>query len=410
VALPGPIRVDLSDEERELVFNAVKSSSSLSPREKRVLSEPGALTLELDLLGWFAFMGALEEGAKKARSLRDGRTLLLLRERFDEALHVVLPMDEDAEFQVVHLGEMDFPLSDGRVDEWVVRTNDLIAQHWLDEVGPMRLNPDLALDDLRDVPFLANCRRLLSTLRDRGPVKTTPAGNLPRDVVRQVLDEWHDELGELRYLRDYRKVINEEDVRSLRVARTVCSIAKLMRKYRGAFQVTRAGRELLRDEVAGDLYRLLFVTFFRRFNIGWLDRLPEDLDMVQGCAAVSLAILGVSDAEWRSTADWAEKLLPPAAVNTLVELGEARLVPLTAELRLLRPLSRFGLLEKRGVPTDAPYTREREYRKSPLFDRFIGFDPDILRLARPACEESRRPQPEVRQTEFFDGPPRSRYS
>ena len=36
-----------------------------------------------------------------------------------------------------------------------------------------------------------------------------------------------------------------------------------------------------------------------------------------------------------------------------------------------------------GVPAGVPYPRELEYRKAPLFDRFISFEPDIIELAGP---------------------------
>ena len=44
-------------------------------------------------------------------------------------------------------------------------------------------------------------------------------------------------------------------------------------------------------------------------------------------------------------------------------------------LRLLRPLRWFGLVECRGE--DATRTGHGEWRRSPLFDRFVQFDPDL---------------------------------
>lgn len=41
---------------------------------------------------------------------------------------------------------------------------------------------------------------------------------------------------------------------------------------------------------------------------------------------------------------------------------------------MLEPLTQFGLLEERMVPSEDPWARPVEYRRTPLFERFMRFE------------------------------------
>ena len=49
-------------------------------------------------------------------------------------------------------------------------------------------------------------------------------------------------------------------------------------------------------------------------------------------------------------------------------------------LRLLRPLRWFGLVECRGE--DATRRGHGMWRKTPLFDRFVEFDPELVGIGQ----------------------------
>ena len=49
-------------------------------------------------------------------------------------------------------------------------------------------------------------------------------------------------------------------------------------------------------------------------------------------------------------------------------------------LRLLRPLRSFGLVECRGE--DATRRGHGMWRKTPLFDRFVQFDPELAGIGK----------------------------
>ena len=57
-------------------------------------------------------------------------------------------------------------------------------------------------------------------------------------------------------------------------------------------------------------------------------------------------------------------------IRSMKRIGAAHFV-----LRVLRPLRCFGLVECRGE--DATRTGHGEWRKAPLFDRFVQFDPAL---------------------------------
>ena len=65
----------------------------------------------------------------------------------------------------------------------------------------------------------------------------------------------------------------------------------LIRKCKNKFLVTKKGQKLLALENAGKLYHLLFITYMRKFNIGFHDRLP-DLDDLQFTMAYTIYHLG----------------------------------------------------------------------------------------------------------------------
>ncbi len=57
-----------------------------------------------------------------------------------------------------------------------------------------------------------------------------------------------------------------------------------------------------------------------------------------------------------------------------------RAPPVLLVLRLLQPLRWFGLVECRGE--DATLTDHGEWRKTPMFDRFVQFDPDPFGIGK----------------------------
>src|ERR1017187_4717166 len=143
----------------------------------------------------------------------------------------------------------------------------LLQADWESDTGPIRFSSSLALPDLADAPFLHNTRVFLAALAAEQGTPATAAGNLNRAFVGRLLDRLTLPAPTRKSIRTVCKVVNEQDVWPLHMARVVAEPAGLLARRNKRFQLTKAGRELLPDEQAGALYRRVFLAYFRRFNL-----------------------------------------------------------------------------------------------------------------------------------------------
>ena len=237
-----------------------------------------------------------------------------------------------------------------------------------DPLGPMRLREDVSLAELEQSTFLTNARLLLGRLKE-SEQRATAKGNLNRDFVRVMAAEMRMPERYQEWQR-YIKVTREADVWPLDELRTVLQVAGLIRKYRGAFRITRRGLELSGEVQAGALFAHLFRTFFGRFNLAYLDQRGED-PVLQATFPQSLWAIGRLADEWTSVRMLLERVLL-ATDQPYGELFRFR-------RHIVWPLLDFGLLESRMDPdvTDPlrqPRAETEQVRKTPLFDRFVQFE------------------------------------
>jgi len=64
----------------------------------------------------------------------------------------------------------------------------------------------------------------------------------------------------------------------------------------------------------------------------------------------------------------------PDIQDILAELERSGTLFLKLDLRVLDPLVGFGLLEDPALPGENPWLPIIEYRRTPLFDRFLRFE------------------------------------
>src|SRR5579859_8093599 len=104
----------------------------------------------------------------------------------------------------------------------------LLVANWLDPQGPLRLNPKLALADLASATFFQTTRIFLAGLDESNGAEATASGNHNRIFVRQMFDRVP--LPNLRRESTLAvcKVINEQDVWSLHLARIASELAGLV--------------------------------------------------------------------------------------------------------------------------------------------------------------------------------------
>ena len=250
----------------------------------------------------------------------------------------------------------------------------LLHLDWDREDCPMKLNRNLTIDDLRDSEFFHNVRAFLNILLEMKDVDTATAtsGNLNRKVVKAVFDKMR--LGEKvrEEIRILCKVVNEPDVKALHVMRVVCECSGLIKRRKKRFSVLKKHLPLLSDDRAGDLFYLLFLTYFRKFNLGYYDGLPE-LYSIQGTITYAFYRLQTIANGYVPMKGLAEKILLPVVLKEVCSLPSYSKSELVLSLRVIEPLESLGLVECRWEEGIA-LPQVASIRKTGLFDKFIQFE------------------------------------
>jgi hypothetical protein len=250
------------------------------------------------------------------------------------------------------------------------------------ERGALRVAMSVSAADLAASTVASNALALLRHAEATGGLKLTQTGNLARAVVAQLWDALsspdYDKAETLRYFR----VVNEPDFMPLHFTRIISQNGGLLRRYRGTLRLTNAGKQALTGAGRGALQTALFIGAFWRTNLDYFDRFNLDT-WPQSDIAIVLWSLAVSASDWETAARLARMCASPIG---MVGAPTWDLPAACFESRILRPLTRFGLLERDREET-LVFGEERQrprYRKTPAFDRLISFD---IRLERPPATQ-----------------------
>jgi hypothetical protein len=266
----------------------------------------------------------------------------------------------------------DVPESGGLMNQFLIR--DLLLEDWELPGCPMVLSQHLNAEDPGNAQFYLNTRIFLGALEKEKSVAATATGNLNREFVNAIFDE-------LVLPKPYRettkrvcKVINEHDLWDLHLVRIICGISKLVVRRNKRFSITKVGRELLAAERAGDLYRRLFISYFRRFDLRYDFQLRE-VPSLQGTTAVILWRLSIVAKDWVPVRGLAPKILMP---EVLAELRGAMVSTFDSEEWILSgyvldPLRDLGLIETRKENDWPSVTEQDVIRITPLWRKFITF-------------------------------------
>jgi len=255
----------------------------------------------------------------------------------------------------------------------------LMGSEWDSNSPGIRCHENLTCDDLAESDMFYNARLFLSTLNEENGTKATTAGNLNRKFVNAMAEQMRHPDGFLDDLWRYNKVINEQDVRVLHYLRIVIDAAGLIKKQKGAFQITKKGASMLSDDKAGQLYALIFRTFFTRFNLAYMDRMDELLRL-QADLPFTFYVIGQRAQDWVECQELAECAFHPQIAHDLQpEVFEDIYIniPLLAlRTRVLKPLEWFGLVQLQ-VPDSKhrldSFLETPRARITPLFNKFIEF-------------------------------------
>jgi len=252
----------------------------------------------------------------------------------------------------------------------------LLQADWESATGPMRLSPSLTLSDLADAAFFQNTRIFLAALAAEQGTPATATGNLTRAFVGSLFDRLILSRTSRESIRHVCKVVNEQDLWPLHLARVVAECAGLVARRNKRFQLTKAGRELLPDDHAGALFRRLFLAYFRRFNLQYSFSL-RDVPLIQGSMAVILWRLDSVARDWTPVRGLAQQVLLRQVFD---QLHAAMKSPFDKEEWILGgyvllPLLDLGLLERKPLSGWSLIEEHHQVRISPLWRKFIHFEP-----------------------------------
>ncbi|UCG42990.1 MAG: hypothetical protein JSU73_14230 [candidate division WOR-3 bacterium] len=254
----------------------------------------------------------------------------------------------------------------------------LLQADWKSSESDLRLTEDLAPDEVGSTLFLDQARRFLRLVAASDGVGLTPNGWLKRAVVARMIEELDWARRYIEPMLGVFKRIEERDVKPIGVIRDVAYAGGFVYNRRGRMRVPKRILPLLRDEEGGRLYRLLFLALFRRLPLDCLYGPEGSVPTLQQSMAVVLWRLHVVAGDWMPL-----ELLPQQILLDQVrkDIDEAERWPPDLRLdlvwrRALEPLVWFGLLETDREPARRLDARlELRLRKTPLFDRFLGFPP-----------------------------------
>ncbi len=243
-----------------------------------------------------------------------------------------------------------------------------LVEDKLDGTGPCRVH-DLPTAEIVTNSIVPNARILMAQLDGIG-AKLTAKGNLNRKLVETLVDRF-DWLGvDAAEVRRFNKVVNEEDYIPAMYLHAVLKLAGLARTEKGFLKLTKKGRSLLAEDAAGQLQSVLFRTTFARYNPAYLDRydLPEFF-----APQIGLILFLISQCcdDWRP----ADALMRSVSLP-IDEAQNARypdMVVSAFEVRVLRYLRWFGLMEQQRPAANHEWRQPRLYRKTKLFDRVLTF-------------------------------------
>ncbi len=373
------VRIELTSKERKTVLTSCKGIDK-STYDKIIYSEDGVIELlieECHDLRHSIFLGAEQTDKPKIKDILgkvfNKLTPNPIARSMAEQLSEYEFEDIDAANEIAQkMMNSRNAAPDAEMGELSPdQVSRLIYLSWDDDNFPLKFNKKLKLSELKNSVFFANATTFLKTLIESKNENTATAkGNLNRKFVKLIFDKLIISEGHKKAILEYNKVINEADVFPLHIVRIVCQSAGLIHKRKNKFLVPKKHHSLLDDERAGELFYLLFHSYFRKFNIGYVDRLPE-LDFLQHTVAYSFYRLGEIADGYRSVEGLAEEILLPAVLKKVRdEISEHVFIEWIIGSRIIEPLIDFGLIEGRYKQFKG-YSSLEKLRKAELFDRFI---------------------------------------
>jgi hypothetical protein len=260
----------------------------------------------------------------------------------------------------------------GLAPEQVTR---LLHSDWSDPHGAVQVRSDLSPDDVARSSIVSNAGTLLELAIERDGLGATQAGNLKIDVVSKLLECMRfDDPDYLTDLHAVSRRITEQDAFVLHEIRVVCGLAGLLQRRGQHFEPTQLAHSLVQPARAGELFALLFRTWFRKYNLAYGSRVewPE----LQYQIAYTLYRLPTVAAEWRTAADLIDDVVLPYAREQVSARNERfpGLAATDLQICALESFAGFGLLARKQESPAPMWRRHIEFRATPLARSAIRFN------------------------------------
>ncbi|WP_407523863.1 hypothetical protein [Methylobacterium oryzisoli] len=227
-------------------------------------------------------------------------------------------------------------------------------------------------------PLLGATRLLIERAITNDGLTLTAGGALSRADTRALFEALSWPGYDKAQVLAMNKVLNEADVWPVEVTRLLAQTIRFLRRRERRLLATKAARARLPAEASASLFRLLFEAVFWRLNLASLDRISVE-HWPQDHLGVVLWSLSVSAQDWSTAAS----MVPVCTISDdALDRVPADLIAWMFESRVLQPLTWLGLMEDRlvGEEGQPEWRKQRQYRKTALFDRALTFDVEVVRF------------------------------
>ena len=248
------------------------------------------------------------------------------------------------------------------------QVNALLADR-LDGAGLITVDESLDWAALMATNVVPGARLLMDQL-EQGRGRLTGLGYINRKLVGTLVDQssWPGEDREM--LRSICKVIDEENFPPALYLHAILRVARMARHERGSLKLTRKGKSYLPEDAAGRLQAELFRLTFTRYNLTFLDRIGAP-DLFAQQIGLILYLIGQFCTHWMPADELMRSVTLP--IEELREPQSLRDAAFAFELRVLRYLCWFGLLEQSRPAANDDWRQPNIYRKAQLYDRALCF-------------------------------------
>lgn len=267
----------------------------------------------------------------------------------------------------INLNDRDGEKTGGLTSEQIKKILDC---DWTDRGSSIYLKDNLSYSQLENCIFFYNAREFLTLLTEEGEFHLTNSGLLKRRIVRKLIDrfKWPE-----KYFEEATRSKNnadETDIWLLHGVRILLDFSGLIKSSDKSYRINESLMHLLDEENAGQLYRLLFSTYFKEMNLGYLGSTIE-LPHLQYSVPYILYKLQHYAKSWVPV----EKLLPDILLYSVtlelnLEDADSNIALDLLFDDLFIPLEHFSLIETRQENITSP----AEIRITSLFDTFIEFN------------------------------------